>query len=259
MAKTITCTADLTRLTNKIAKWTAVMHEDSGRALDKAALMLAHKLVEVTPPRGGQDKIKKDVRKNLGSVFSYQWGSGDGVLYGQKRGSKGITWRQASPKRIEGWPENMALGNQSKTQMARRIRDEKGKLGKKWNKVGQRGKQGVYIASRYLIAKHDYDSFAKIMESRIGRMKAGWLQGVDLLKGALGSVPQWVKRHRNRPGSAEKNVGADKKTITFRNWAPGIARPAIVPLFKAAARKVMYDLELEIRKHALSQKNWANL
>lgn len=171
----------------------------------REAGQLALTLMKITPPK--DPKRTRDIietklsRKFAGAMNpsrtyenteSSAWG-GD---VGKKRGSGDVFWYVWTPTALYGVSKEAADYRNANEQGVYRLLFETTAGGK--TKVGQRGKQRVYITQKYLVKPSMVKKVIARVKRHVGRLKAGWAvswQDVGSPTGTVASPPQWVMKH----------------------------------------------------------------
>lgn len=205
-------TASMERMVDRVGMGARFVVRDQSAKLLKT-------LVQITPPK---DAAK--TRESIASRINSRFAKAEDQTFSRKGAEfsgSGVWWYAWRSNALYGAADKQKdLTHESPEQIARlsyKITD----AGR--TKVGQRGKQKVYIWQSFIVKKKQLKSAIKVVQSHIGRAKAGWLPAIDSL-GATFSMPATVTRHRSgAKGSAidGTNNGA-QPFFVMRNFATGI-------------------------------------
>lgn len=186
--------------------------------LDQSA-KLVKTLIQITPPKDA-GKTRTSIANRFNSRFAKanEWSLNSKEA---KYGASGVWWY--------AWRSNALYGAaDAQKDMTGATAEEIAKLSYKLTnsgrtRVGQRGKQKVYIWQKYVVKKKQLNAAIKLVQSHIGRLKAGWLPAYDTLKATF-AIPARITRHRSvAKGSAIDGTNSKESPFfIMRNFGTGI-------------------------------------
>lgn len=204
--------------------------------------LLAEEVANQLPPRNveaGKKKVKRDVQRFLAAPI-------ENVETGQD--GDGVKWISVGKNFLTGVRDEddwRSADNASALTVfhLERQRDR----GKRYTDLGIRGSQTVRLVNRALVSPLTRFNVIRILESRVGRMKAVFLEVAHKLGGKK-AIPEWIRRHIPTPKTVFRDgLGAKgSPSIEFGSRSAGIAH--FEPKVAIAVRNRMKKISIVLKQ-----------
>lgn len=232
----MSATLDTSAFVSRMARFTDKLGIESSVVVKKESGELMKTLVKVTPP-DDVDRTRGKIDKTVRSKFANASNQQKTYFKHRLAGSGDITWYTWTSKFLYGVKQGMDKRDASA--------DEIYKLALTLTPGGRqslpfahpRKKQRALISQTILATKEQVDGAVKRFKSHVGRLKAAWLVGWDIIAPTGGNMPpQWVMKQRQ--GARGRYVDGlsikDFPQFTIGNSALGINSPEAYRLAQKA-------------------------
>ncbi len=201
-------------------------------------------------PPSTRGKTERAIERDVGKVFAT---APRRLLFGNRRRGTDMTWTSVGPRFLIGVEPRMFYPSEDMEVIYSHARPG---LGRKFTRLGNRGKQNVQRLNRYVVNKGKLAAFIRSQKLRVGKLKASVALGWESVRAKGRKPAAWIMRHvnaRTARGSYINNIRtADKATFTIISNAAGAEKPAVLAIVRrvlaARIQAMKYDLTLRIQR-----------
>lgn len=239
---------EINRLGNTMALYVDKFGMDGREVVTRQAGLLMRDLVEALPP-SDKAHAEKSIRKDTLGVFA---GPSYAMFPEKNRGSGDMVWLNAGPSFLTGIAAADYRMSASAADMLSTYEASRPGRGKKYVRMGTRGKQYVQRLNRFLVRAGQLAAFIKRQVSRIGKMKASFAIGWDAY-GPKGKRPaKWIMDHvqdGSAKGAAFPGFGIPNvATFTLVSNAKGIERDTAIQAVRRAVHNRIEKIKLDVAR-----------
>lgn len=233
----ITASVDMTGFNKGLIRFIAVLGVEAPRVIKYECGKLIETLVRVTPP-ADVNKSKARIKSSIYARFEaakQHVDDGDKKWSSNKNGRGDIVWYAWSPSFIFGVTKESDRRNDTVDELKRLLytltKGGRSALGF----LQPRKQQRVLIKRKILTSQVTVLELTKLIQSHVGRLKAGWIVAIDAL-GFSGSLPEYVMKHKQIAlGSFKDGTGSKTyPSFTITNSAYGVGQKDMTWLVKKA-------------------------
>lgn len=244
----MTANIDTTGFTENIRKFVSVLGLDSVKVIRKEMGQLIKTLVRQTP---AAKNIEQSIRGKFDAANNGMSGRTSRMAdMLEKSGNNSTIWYAWSPTALYGVARNLdkTQASVSELEAINRTLTQETAKSRTRQRVGQRGKQTVFISQKILTMPGTLAKMIQVVKSHRGRLKAGWLaawfEGKVELSGA--QPPAYVTRHRGAISGrvVDELSNTDSPALTIANSARGVDKKEVKSIAQLAVNiraKAMAD------------------
>lgn len=153
--------------------------------------LLMRELVKRLPPKS-KASLEKQIAGDAKKVFA-----DDKIWFRKKQQGKDgeMIWMRPGPNSLTGIERAMVIPSANAAQMSALYKEHAGKMGKKYQRIGSRGKQAVRKINRFMVKPAELKRFQRLQHGKVGKLKASIAMAWNHLavKGARPAA--WIMRH----------------------------------------------------------------
>lgn len=237
---------DLARWGNGVGMYATQLGVSVSEAVRLQTGFMVRELVESLPPTS-RGRLEKKIAGDARSVFQ----SSDSVMFrGKQRGKDDMVWMNAGPTFLTGVKREQYRQQSSAAEMIGIYKANKGKLGNRYTKLGNRGKQHVQRLNRFVVKKSALNRFVKIQQGKTGKLKASVALAWNALAIKGRRPARWIARHieaRTAKGSFSDSTrhGTNPSFTIISNQA-GVGKPFAISIIRSALRRRIKAMVIDV-------------
>lgn len=245
----MTAEVDMTKLNAALRRCASELNLSFPKVVRHQAGLFKADVVAALPPKN-LARSKKSAERDAKKVF---FPKPQQTFTGDQAHGKGMRWLYAAnqPARVVVGVSDADYRLDLGPDQMRRVQYESELRGKKWEKIGTRGKKkpfNVIRLNRVVVQRGNYRKHIKALKDSFGKLKASWAVDWERFNIAR-ALPNWIRKHLQvaKGRTVDMSTNRDNPFVELISNAAGVSKPQAIKAIRAAVKKRVGAMTADLR------------